>query len=86
MKYLRKTAHLRLAPFRQIPLPLNKLRCGIRFRTPRKIKESKNLLKWDESSYPKARFLEQKLVCNAILPGVHNSVANRTENRFASLS
>jgi hypothetical protein len=68
MKYLRKTVHLYLSHFRQISLPINELRCCIRFRTPRKIKKSKNLLKWNESSYPKAGFLERKMVSKAILP------------------
>ena len=56
MKCTRKTAHIRLHPIGLILLLIKGLRGGIRFRTPRKIKELENLLKRGISSHPKAGF------------------------------
>ena len=56
VKHTRKTAHIRLIPTGLILLFIKGLRGGIRFRTPRKIKELKNLLKQEVFSHPKAGF------------------------------
>jgi hypothetical protein len=60
MKHTRKTTHLRLPPVARIPLALNELRGDLRFRTPRKCKEFKNLPKLGVSCYPKAGICRQK--------------------------
>jgi len=53
VKLTRKTAHIRWSPVGLISLPINGLRGGLRFRTPRKVKEFVNLSKPDVSSHPK---------------------------------
>jgi hypothetical protein len=60
MEHTRKTPCIHLHPFERIPLPLKLLRGGIRFRTPRLIKELENLPKQGVSCHPKPSFEEHE--------------------------
>lgn len=56
MKYTLQTAVLRLSLVGLIRLMIKRLSAALRFRTPLKLKELKNLTKQNESSHPKAGF------------------------------
>lgn len=66
MKHTRKPAHIRLHSIGRIPLLLKELRCGIRFRTPRKLKEFENLPEHRVSSHPKAGIEAGKILFGSV--------------------